>query len=723
MIMNPKLFRPLFAVLVTVLLLGVSASSLHAQEGNASSGSWVKTDTVKAGKFDTGRMWTFDFPPKDYFQTEYKFPVTDEWLNKVRMSALRFKNYCSASFVSEDGLVMTNHHCARESVTDVTKEGEDLHENGFWAPTLDDERKVPGLYVDQLVKIIDVTADVQAAIDGGANDKEKADKKAAKIKELENNLKNAEGLEGQVITFFNGGKYSLYGFKRYKDVRLVFAPETQLGFFGGDPDNFTYPRYALDCSFFRVYDESGKPLKTSNYYKWSVNGAAEGEPVFVVGNPGRTTRQNTLAQLEYQRDISLPLNLATLKGLESIYSEMINEFPEKKAEMQDQLFSFANSRKANEGILKGLRDPYLMAKKKDFEKTFKAEVAKKPELQAKYGNLWSAIEETRATMRSIAFENAAYQINPFSTNQYLLMAKAVVDYAMAMAQPEDQRDKKYKGDELKKTLENMWIAKLEPALQKKMLRNNINFWTLTLGADNSLVQKFTGGKSGNEAADYALSQSQITSKEKLEAFLKKDPQEILKSSDPFIYFITSTQEKSRMYMAKAKEIQTKEADYIQALGRALFAVYGTSIPPDATFSLRISDGVVKGYDYNGTTAPAFTTFFGLYDRYYSFKKEFPFNLPAKWQTPPADFDLSTPMVFVATNDIIGGNSGSPVINKNAEVVGLAFDGNIESLPGQFIFDTTANRTVSVHSAGMYEAIKDLYKATRLADELKAGKIK
>lgn len=721
--MNMALAR-LLALTIMISLFGCAGSqdTMNSAKSSAAPAAWFNLDTVKAGKFDTGKMWTFDYPPKDYFKSEYNFNATDEWLNKVRMSALRFATYCSASFVSEDGLVMTNHHCARESVTEVTKEGEDLHKDGFIAAALEDERKVPGLFVDQLVLIMDVTAEMQEAIDKGATNEEKIKNREAKRKELETKYKDETGLEVSVVTLYNGGKYSLYGYKRYNDVRLVFAPETQLGFFGGDPDNFTYPRYALDCSFFRVYDEDGKPLKTENYFKWSQNGAAPGEAVFVVGNPGTTTRLRTVAQLEYQRDIQGPITVQMLKGLTNVYSEIIKENPEREFELQDRLFGISNSEKAWTGILSGLRDPILMQKKRDFENSFKSAVMAKPELAKKYGHLWGEIEKTRAEARKIAGENAAYSLNPNSSSQYLSIGKKLVDLANQLNLPEEKRDAKYKGEMLAQTTANIFPDKFDEKLQYKLLILNMNMITNLLGEKHPLVKTLTGGRKGRDAADYALANSAVANKESVKKMVDGGANAILNNSDPIIQFIKVAAEKGKEYSDKLRQINQEENDNVQQLGRALFEVYGTSIPPDATFTLRISDGIVQGYNYNGTVAPEFTTFYGLYDRWASFGKKFPWSLPERWINRPAEFDLETPINFVSTNDIIGGNSGSPVINTKGEIVGLAFDGNIESLPGQFIFTTESNRTVSVHSEGMIEAIQDLYKFKRLSKELDAGKI-
>ena len=586
--MNNRILR------MALLIMAVVSMNIFGYNYSYSQSNF-NPDTIKAGKFDNGTMWTFDHPPKAYFQETYGFNASDEWLNHVRMSALRFANYCSASFISADGLVMTNHHCGRESVSQVQKPEEDLHKTGFVATNLEDERPVPGLYVDQLVSITDVTKDVQSVIDAGKDDAEKIKNRDEKIKQLEAEYSAKTGLVCKVTTLYNGGEYLVYGYKRYNDVRLVFAPEDQIGFFGGDADNFTYPRYNFDCTFFRVYGDDGKPLKTENYFKWSSNGSAPGELVFVVGNPGRTDRLKSVKQLEFDRDYSYPATLKFLYKFIDSLKTRVAQNPELERELSNQIFSFENSRKVYEGILKGLQDQYLMAKRKDFEKKFKEAVMSNPELKAKYGNTWDEI---------IVIVN-----------------------------------------------------------EKSKLLTEL----------------------------YSLDTNTVKGKDRAHEINNQ-----------------------------MKQLVVKERSKNQMLGRAIFDVYGYSIPPDATFTLRISDGVVKGYDYNGTIAPTKTTFYGFYDRYFSFDKQDPWDLPDRWKTPPEGFDLSVPVNFISTADIIGGNSGSPIINQKAEIVGLAFDGNIESMPSRFIFTTEANRCLGVDSRGMYEAIKTVYKFTRLADEMKNG---
>lgn len=686
-------------------------------------------DTVKAGQFDNGKMWTFDYPPVDYFTKAYNFTFTKDWFEKARLSALRLPN-CSASFVSEDGLVMTNHHCARGALDAVNREGENLPETGFYAATLEEERKVPNLYVDQLVLIEDVTEEVQKAFELGKTDEEKVVNRDKKIREIqeryykkfkETNPKDS--MVFSVVTFYNGGKYSLYGYKRYTDVRLVYAPETMVAYFGGDPDNFTYPRYDLDVAFFRVY-EDGKPVKTKYYFQFSKTGVKEGDPVFVIGNPGRTNRLLTIAQLEFSRDVTYPYTLSVLDNLVRIYSDFLAKHPEKKLKYQTRLFSFSNSQKAYTGRLAGLRDPYLMARKADFERKFKEKIFGDPQLKTKYGNLWDEIAKYQVEKRKLFPEVQAYTFTGPARSVYFRIASDLVEFAQQMKLPEEKRLEDYRGDKLSKTKSKIYPGEIEPELEKAILVYQLNYMKSVFGDKNQAFNELLKGKTPEQAVDALLSSTILTDKDKVNALLDGDPDKILNSDDPFIAFVVKTKTRADEVRDRYRAISARESAKLQSLGRAIFDVYGISIPPDATFTLRIADGVVKSYEYNGTIAPPITTFYGLYDRYYSFKDtdRRDWDLPDRLKNPPSTFDLSTPLNFVSTNDIIGGNSGSPVINKNLEVVGLIFDGNIESLPGDFIYVDEKNRAVSVHVRGIVEALKHIYKADRLVKELEAGKI-
>jgi len=688
-----------FRLLVVIIVFFVSGITFSQQD--------FDPDTVKSSIFDMGKMWTFDNPPVDYFEKEYGFKPSQEWLNSVRMSALRFSTFCSASFVSEDGLVMTNHHCGRGAVDQVQKENENLHRDGFIAVKLENERVVSGLFVDQLVQIIDVTKEIQNTIDEGKTNEEKIILRNKKISELEKRYAEELKLKCQVVTLYNGGEYSLYAYKRYNDVRLVFAPEENAGFFGGDPDNFTYPRYNLDCTFFRVYDENGKPLKTSHFFKWSPDGAKPGEQIFVVGNPGRTDRLKTVAQLEFDRDITLPENLRSINKAINDILYSIKEDPSKKDAFSNTLFGLQNSQKVYLGEISALQDKVLIARKKDFEKTLREKIELNPVLKEKYDNIFDNIYEAVNGRKKIYGEIIACRTAIFSKTLYFYLARRLFEAA--------ETGEKITDEEI-----NSLFSEIP---DKVTFEYEINSIMETLSADSEFYMSIFGGKKGKYAADYLLDNSKIVKRDDFIKLNSGDLKNIYELDDPFIKLYS----KGRNLYGK---LNREDDDYnqtiavnMQLLGRAIFDVYGHSIPPDATFTLRISDGVVKSYPYNGTIAPPKTTFFGYYDRYYSFDKEFPWVLPDRWLNPPKEFKLETPVNFISTNDIIGGNSGSPVINKNAEIVGLAFDGNIESLPGRYIFTTEKNRTVSVASEGLLEAVKNLYKFSRLAEELQNGKIK
>ncbi|NNG27869.1 MAG: S46 family peptidase, partial [Ignavibacteriaceae bacterium] len=645
----------------------------------------LNLDTVKAQKFDMGKMWTFENPPLDYFEKEYNFIPTDKWLQKVRKSALRLGNGCSASFISADGLIMTNHHCVRGRLDGLSEGGEDLLGNGFFAESLEDERKMEGLFVDQLIIIKDVTDDVLRTMAEGDSDSVKAELRDEKIEKLKTEASEEHPeLNFQVKSLYEGGKFSLYGYKRYNDVRLVFVPELWVAKLGGDYDNFTYPRYGLDCAFLRAYDEDGNPLKTEYYFNWCDKGVTEDQPVFVIGNPGSSDRIHTTAQIEYARDIRYPMLTKMLKDLYKIYYEMVMEDGARDTKLIARLYSIGNGLKVYEGTYKALLDPVLMARKKDFENDFKNAVHSNRELSEKYGNAWKEIEATRTEVAKFGKKSFAYNISSYYSPKYFFIADDLVELAEELELQEDERSEKYTEENLDETINNIFPDDFDSNLENKLLLVQVNILSDNLNQDDDLLHKMLDGKTGEEAVDYLLSKTKLTSKEKVIALAEEGPDAILNLDDPFIYFEIHTKDELDKMREQSSALREKDAINNQLLGEALYAVYGDAIPPDATFSLRIADGIVKGYDYNGTHAPYKTTFYGSLDRYYSFDKVFPFNMPDYWENLPDDFDPSTPLNFVSTNDIIGGNSGSPVINTDAEVVGLAFDGNIESLPNRYI---------------------------------------
>ncbi|GAB3709279.1 S46 family peptidase [Spirosoma flavus] len=670
------------------------------------------TDTTKGGPLDLGKMWTFDNPPKEFFSKTYPgFNPDEKWFEEARLASLRFADYCSASFVSANGLVMTNHHCARESGTGVTRKGEDLNATGFFAKTAAEERKVEGLFVDQLVKIEDITKRVQDAMNSATSEQAKLQAREeafSAIKQEYGQKDGWKGLELQTIVFYNGGRYSIYGFKRYTDVRLVFMPELQLGFFGGDYDNFTYPRYALDCSFFRVYD-NGKPLQTTHFFKFNPNGVRDGEPIFVIGNPGHTERLKTVAELEMDRDMQTPATIQLLEN-RSAALKVYNQTA-KSDSVLNEIFSYDNSLKAYSGQLAGLKDASLLARKAVFENQFKA-AAKAKNLPADQLKTWDDIAANTAQMRKL-FNDANY-LGPSERTMGELMtfANVVTQYSELLAsRPQDAE--RARGIMIPPPVKSL-------ALDEAYLAAHLAEAQQALGNDDPYVKTALTGPDGKmrtakEAAAYLVKNTKLRDAAFVTEMATR-PNAASASTDPMLVLARIGFPRYRNAALQMRDLGQKQEVLRGQLGRMLYDVYGTAVPPDATFSLRINDGVVKSYDYNGTKAPILTTFAGLYDRNYSFADKAPWNLPARWKNPPAEL-LKQPMCFISTNDIIGGNSGSPMINKNREAVGLAFDGNMESLPGEFIFVPDANRTISVHTGGIVAALRYIYKADRLATEL------
>ncbi|MBA4319993.1 MAG: peptidase S46 [Flavobacterium sp.] len=678
----------------------------------------VDLSKVKFEMSDLGKMWTFDSVPVDQFEKLYGFKPSKEWLDDVRMSALLFGGGCTAAFISADGLIMTNHHCGRQVLPGVSPAGKDYLRDGYFAEKIADEIPIKGLSVDQLVMIEDVTKEVVAAMNSGKDDNEKIKFRNDKITEIQKRYNEKTGLSCRVVKLYNGGKFSLYGYKRYTDLRLVFAPDFQIASTGWDWDNFTYPRFELDFMFFRAY-ENGKPIKAEHFFKWSKEGAKEGEPVFVVGNPGSTQRLLSVAHLEFLRDKTYKYSLLTYNEAYKVNYELFQAHPEKRTELLNGVMGVGNGRKSYAGRYMGLRDELIMKKKREFENELIKKVNGNPELKNTYGHVWDAIKSALAEYRKIIDDATAYSVSGMASPVYLNIANEVIKFAEELKNTNTIADEQ----KIKDFLDKAIFKNIDGERQKKLTRAFANVITGILGEENPLVKKLFGGKKGDEAADYLYSISKLLTKESVADILKKSPDEILNCGDLFIYFKKTAIEKLKELAPKAAEIGNTLQVLNQLLGEVAYKIFGDKMPPDATMTLRISDGRLEGYEYNGTVAPAKTTFLGLYDKWYSFgQKDYPFGLHPRWQSIPAGFNLSTFVGFASTNDIVGGNSGSSVININKEVIGVAHDGNLESLAGDFIFLPEVNRTVSSDSQGMIEALRYYFKADRIVKELRAGKI-
>ncbi len=663
-------------------------------------------------------MWTFDNPPLKQLREKYRFTPTQEWLAHVRLSCVRLNDGGSGSFVSPHGLLLTNHHVARGQLQKNSTAEHDYVKSGFYAPTTSQEMKSPDLEVNVLMSMENVTAAVQAALRGAATPAEEFAKRKAAIAGIERESMRATGLRSDVVTLYQGGEYWLYRYKKYTDVRLVFAPEDQAAFFGGDPDNFTYPRFDLDMALFRVY-ENGKPIDSKDYLRWNPKGAANHELVFVPGHPGNTQRLNTVAQLEFERDYFEPTILKVLKDRIAVLQRYSAEGPEQARQAASMIFGLQNSLKAFDGRYKGLLDKNVMDTKRKDEEDFKARVMANPAWKEAYGGAWDAIAE--ATRKEASRVNQQFFRGVDS--QLSATAATIVDYVAEIRKPDGERLPGFHEAQLESLRHRLFSpAPTYPAMEIARMAGALESSVAVLGPGDAYLKIVLDGRTPLAAATALVNGTGLAGPALRKQLVEGGEAAVAASTDPMIV-LNRKLDPLRREMIKWREdnVQSVEQEAGEKLGKARFAAYGKSTYPDATFTLRLSYGQVKGYPMNGTEAPYKTTFYGLYDRAASFDYEAPsFYLPARLKENRDKLDLSTPLDFVTTNDIIGGNSGSPVINRNADIVGLIFDGNIESLVGDFVYDGAANRAVAVHTAAMTEALRKLYGAQALVDELLAG---
>ena len=702
---------------LTALLLTLGAVQLSQAQVTAPAAPDTTAKLPAGYVKEFGTMWTFEAPPFDYWKARYGFTPPAAWLDHVRLASVRLPN-CSASFVSSNGLVMTNHHCARECITAVSTPDSNFQELGFVARSQAEERKCEGLYVDQLQSIEDVTDKIQGAIKSRAAAQQVAERNAAIIGIQEACVTETK-LTCQVVSYYQGGVYSLYRFRRFDDLRLVVAPEEAISFFGGDPDNFTYPRYDLDLTLLRVY-ANGAPFRPKDFLKWSAEGAKEGEVVFVTGNPGSTGRLLTVAQMEYLRDVQYPAQLASYDRNLAVLRELSQKDDETRRALENQIFSLQNSKKAVTGYLSGLQDSSLMAKKRAFERDFRRRVAADPKLKARYGTSWDAIATAQKEQAAIAKQQRWYS---FSGSPLLNVAGGMVRLPEQSKLADSLRLPQYRGgglDLIRAALQGQ--APTDPEQDKQMLQAWLTEASKDLPRNDPFLKAFLGGRSPEVAAEAAVNGTTLGDSAVRAALIEGGSAAVAASKDPLVVL-------ARRLNPIAMRVQQRSArlgDVISAnaekVGQAIFAAYGRSLPPDATFSLRISDGVVKSFPMNGTIAPYKTSFYGLYGRSAEFGDKPPFRLPERWKTHRDKLDLSQPLNFAFTGDIIGGNSGSPVINRNAEVVGLVFDGNIDQLPNRFLFTDEVARAVGVHSEGIIESLRKVYEADRIANELEGGAV-
>ena len=647
-------------------------------------------------------------------QSRYGFTVTQPWLDHLRLSSVRFPEG-SGSFVSPTGLVLTNHHVALEQLQKISTPQKNYVADGFYARTRAEEVKSADAELDVLMSSEDVTSRVTGAAAKAANAQAALEARKAEIARLEKECVDTTKLRCDVVTLYQGAQYWLYRYKKYTDVRLVFAPEQQMAFFGGDPDNFTYPRHDLDFAIFRVY-ENDQPVPSEQYLKWNAKGAGDQEPVFVTGHPGSTDRNDTVAELETERDVVYPISLKVVTRRLGVLRKYASQGAEQARQAAGMIFSLENALKAYTGEYNGLTDPKILQKKNADEKALRDQVAKKPEWQREYGGAWTSIQRAQEVRRRLYKTERFAQLRGSSLAPLGLL---FVQYAEEIGKPDGERLDGFHDAQLptlKFQLQSPapYYRPLEQALLADALQESLE----ELGPNDPFIKAALGGKSPTDAAAALIGGTKLDEQAVRKALLDGGPAAINASNDPLIVLGRGIDPIVRgVKKTLDRDVTSVSSAARQKVGLARFAVYGTSVYPDATFTLRLSYGKVNGYPMNGTKAPYKTTFFGLYDRSASFDNKPPFQLTPRFADKRAQVDMSTPLDFVTTNDIIGGNSGSPVVNRAGELVGLIFDGNIESLVGRFVYDEEKNRAVAVHAGAILHALRTVYDAGPLADEL------
>ncbi|MDE2731581.1 MAG: S46 family peptidase [Bacteroidota bacterium] len=688
-----------------------------AEPTTPDDGPAVDRFDVDVGRFDSGKMWTFDEPPLDWLKEEYGLDTDSAWFARARLGALRFGTSCSASFVSSSGLIMTNHHCARDAISDVTEEGEDLLENGFYAAASSQERRVKDLHVDQLLSIEDVTASVHGAGRAVRGDNERVQVRRSKADEIARErmrVADDSTIHVEVVELFSGGRYAAYTFRRHHDIRLVMAPEKLMGYFGGDPDNFTYPRYALDVSFFRAYHADSSQLAIDTHYRWSAAGAAVGDPVFVVGSPGTTNRLGTVSQLEYERDFELPRRVEALQRREEVLRPFMGLDAPQTDALENMYFSISNSLKALTGQLAGLRNDTLIAQRSAAEYNLRGELFKSDSLSSRYGQLFQDLGEIQLSKRSEIQRSAAFAFLGTDAGSRILTRALYGYYYATMKQRGFASEEEL--EEVRK--QAMSFENLPADVEQMLIRVRLEELQQSLGALDPTLRGLTGGESLDSVAARLATGSALLDSSRFAVLLEEG---YLSSDDPSVPVINALAPLFFTAQQQNQSFGNREELLEGQLAQARLAIYGSSIPPDASFSLRFADGVVRGYPYNGTWAPAFTTFFGLYDHYHAYRDvSTEWDLPPRWRLPPEGLPLSTPLNLVSTNDITGGNSGSPLLNEDLEIVGLIFDGNIESLSNVYLFSDRVARAVSVDSRAIMAVLRHVYDADRLVEEINAS---
>jgi hypothetical protein len=662
-------------------------------------------------------MWLYNAFPKDKVKAKYGFTPSQQWLDHVQLSSVRFNNGGSGSFVSADGLAFTNHHVGAVCVQQLSTHGHDYIKEGFYAKTQAEEGRCPDLELNVLVSIDDVTAKVNAGVKPEMSTADAARAQRVAMSQVEKDCAASTGMRCDVVTFYSGEVYNLYKYKKYTDVRLVFAPEFDAAFFGGDPDNFTYPRYDLDITFFRVY-ENDKPAHIEHYLRWSKSGVKDNDLIFVSGHPGSTGRLRTMAQLEYLRDVDYPSRLETYKRRVALLQNFGAPSEENARIAKEELFTYQNSFKAVTGYLGGLQDTTAMASKQTEED--KLQAGFKSDGKSSAGsNPWDEIATAMKLQRDIYLPLTYVEKTRGFNSELAYFARWIVRATEEKTKPSDQRLREYRDSALPSLEQELFsTAPLYKSLETVTLADSLAQMRDALGAENPVVQKALNGKSPEDAAKELIDNSKLEDVAVRKQLYQGGPSAVQASTDPLIVLMRTIDPDARAVRKQYDDqIDAVERRDGAAIARARFAKNGYNQPPDATFTLRLSYGTVMGFEEGGKKIPYVTTFGGGYAHAAEHDNKPPYQLPDSWMKAKSKLKLTTPLNYVSTADIIGGNSGSPTINKNGEVVGIIFDGNIESLAWNFVYDEKVARAVHVDSRGIQEALRTIYRATALADEL------
>lgn len=655
-------------------------------------------------------MWLFNALPVDHLKSTYGIEPDKQWTEHLMKSSVRFNVGGSASFVSSNGLVLTNHHVGSDTLAKLSTATNNYLKDGFLAKTNADELKAPDLELNQLVRIEDVTDEVNAKIEAGMDDATAATERRKIIGEIEQAANSASGLRSNVVTLFGGGRYHLYQYKKYTDVRLVWAPESAIAFFGGDFDNFNYPRFCLDACIFRVY-ENNQPAVIKDFLRWSQNGPAENEIIFVSGNPGRTRRIFTVDALKAQRDHILPYSLNYFRRREILLQQYSLRGVEEARQAKDNLFGIQNARKLYTGKLQGLQDPTILNSKIAFEQKLREQIAASPKL-AKYDQAFDAIKAIQK--REIERLGTGVRIS----SRLFEIAQTLVQMAHEDTKPSAERLPKFR-DSSRESLEQKIFsaAPIYKELDQTLLADSIGRTVELLGADSDVCQRILRGTSPVHLASEAVNQTQLDDIAFRKQLASGGVEAISASDDPMIRLAKAVDDDVRAEQKESEQLLEAQRQAYALIAEALFATEGTATYPDATFTLRLAFGPVKGYKLNGQQIPAWTTMGGVFEHSQNHEGLDDYQLPSSWIENRQQIDSDTPFNFVSTADIIGGNSGSPVVNKDLELVGLIFDGNLQSLSADYQYDDRQARSISVHSSAIREALVKIYDASHLADQL------